>query len=289
MIDKALMRRIIAIRKQAGSIIDSMESVASAELVSLLDGVTQTMERLLTAGTIDEETVAVLARLVDGAQERGADIIADLAGGIFDVSLESTVRIADQFSTLSPRRLASMTQTFSDGFRVDLLVDGHARWYEELGRTALAPHRGLRNGLFAAQAEGRPLDQAVAAMLKADPGISSLPQNWASENLSYEARARMVIRTESTRVDNIVSVGFAESAGITKFANVGVGDERQSEVCRIASEADPMTIEQWTRYRQNGLYIGTAPRHPNCRCQLMGVFTGFEPSESLLREAGVIQ
>jgi hypothetical protein len=137
--------------------------------------------------------------------------------------------------------------------------------------------------LIEAKAAGGSLRDAVNRMLELDPKLSRLPL--VDQPIAIRARAARVVRTETGRVDNAVSVGFAEAAGVDEFVNLGVRDTRQSEECRIASGAPKMTIEKWRRFYSDGLYIGPAPRHPNCRCRMAGVPGKYEPSAELWNQA----
>lgn len=86
-------------------------------------------------------------------------------------------------------------------------------------------------------------------------------------HMSPEAFARGFTRAKANELSNEISVRLGEEAGIDKFANVGVPDERQSEECAAASAMEPMTREEWDASAE-----GPPPRHVlNCRCTLAAV------------------
>jgi hypothetical protein len=180
---------------------------------------------------------------------------------------------------MSPDVIQAAAQSFEAEFRRDLITDGHAAWYKRLSTEALNPRGPMREVIDSVGVAGESWSTAAKRLANADPEFSYLPER----NIDAYARAREIVRTETTRIDNAVSVGFAESGGLTKFVNVGVGDERQAKECFEASTSEPMTIEQW-----NSSKLHAPPRHPNCRCILLGVYTGFAPDESTLQDAGVI-
>lgn len=81
-----------------------------------------------------------------------------------------------------------------------------------------------------------------------------------------EAFANSFARSALTDMATQESIQAAREVGIEKFVNIGVGDERQSDICAEASQQPPMTVEEWAASEW-----GLPSRHPNCRCDLGGV------------------
>jgi hypothetical protein len=184
-----------------------------------------------------------------------------------------------------------------------MLTSGHARWYDVLRSTALHPESALRAGLAEAKLWGSSVSEAAKVMIKIDPLLESLPP--IDSTISALDRAKMIVRTESARIDNAVAVGLAETSGMTRFVNIGLPDERQSDECWQADLAKPMTIAEWNsktlpaavrhepwRKRVKSHLVPeqvghVSPRHPNCRCYMQGVP---EPAEKIKspKETGAI-
>jgi len=83
--------------------------------------------------------------------------------------------------------------------------------------------------------------------------------------MNKDAFSDAFTRTKLTEISNAASTGMAADAGIALFANLGIPDDRQSEICAEASERDPMTLEEW-----DATDLGRPPRHVfNCRCLLL--------------------
>lgn len=79
--------------------------------------------------------------------------------------------------------------------------------------------------------------------------------------------ARGFTRAKMTEMAVAAGTRSAIEAGITRFINIGVPDDRQSEECEHASAQEPMTLEEWGASSE-----GPPPRHVfNCRCDLGGV------------------
>ncbi len=86
-------------------------------------------------------------------------------------------------------------------------------------------------------------------------------------HMNPEDFAKAFARTKQAELYNDFSVAVAVECGLEQFVNIGVPDDRQSEICYRASQLGPLTLAQWE----------TAPTGPpkrhvlNCRCDLVGV------------------
>lgn len=278
---EAQQRRILDIRAHASAVLQESENSAADLIASLvqrtLDDLAVYIERNPTLNV--DAALQALATAIDHVTEGATDIMLALAEEAFDVALVSGAAALNEFGVMSPDVIEAAARSFEADFRNDLITEGHAAWYERLSTEALNPRGPMRDVIDGVSVAGESWSDAAKRLANADPAFSYLP----TRNIDAYARAREIVRTESTRIDNAVSVGFSESAGIKTFQNIGVGDTRQSKICRDASNEDPKSIEEWGRSR-----FGAPPRHPNCRCILLGVYTGFAPDESTLQDAGVI-
>lgn len=278
--------RVVALHKDADLLIAQYEDAATQEIARLALNILDQMQAAVASTDDIDALLNAIHTMLVGAENQAADVMVGMASGVWDVSLGTTVESLSTFGLVSPRVLASLAQTFNASYRAELLTAGHAEWYDKLSETALRPASALRESLIEVKARGGSVGDAVRVMLEQDPQLAELPL--IDQPIALTARASRVVRTESTRVDNAVSVGFGEAAGAKTYANLGVGDTRQSKQCAIATKAKPLTIAEWRTFYSEGLYIGTAPRHVNCRCRLIGVPSAYEPSDQLLIEAGVL-
>jgi hypothetical protein len=281
-----IRERIFEIRTRANAALQLAEARAVADMGRFIDDALRLLGEAIDSGQVTgaDSVLAALELVVDQIAAHGADVTRALAGDVFDTSLSSQFEVLNEFAELSPRQLASAANTFRADFRDDLLTRGHRDWYERMSGTLNAPDSALRRALIESEAFGEDVT-SVAKRLVRSGGVDELPDDI---NLDAMRRAKRFIRTESTRVDTATSVGFAESVGVARFLNVGVGDERQSDICAFASEQRAMTLDEWNRLRFRGQTVGAPPRHPHCRCGFMGVFEGFKPGAQLLEEAGVV-
>lgn len=85
--------------------------------------------------------------------------------------------------------------------------------------------------------------------------------------LNADDFARAFTRTKLTEIANVAGVRAAQAAGLTQFVNLGIPDDRQSDICRAASEAGAMTLDEW-----DASEWGRPTRHVfNCRCDLVAI------------------
>jgi len=225
--------------------------------------------------------LAELRQLLDAASSGTANIMAQLASDTFDISLDVNWQSANTFGVYSRRAAIQAALQFEGQWRTDLISHAWEDWYTRIQSSALETGSGLRAAVESVAVNGGDLRSAVKQFIQDDPILEGLPK--IRQNIGIEARARRVVRTESARIDNAVSVGFSESAGITEFVNVGVGDTRQSTICIEATKQPAMTLNEW-----RGSRWGIAPRHPNCRCQMMGVPGEYKFTTDELEEYGAI-
>lgn len=85
--------------------------------------------------------------------------------------------------------------------------------------------------------------------------------------INPEAFGRAVTRTAFNEISNAASVRLGAEAGLDHYINIGVADDRQSDICYAASQRGPRTLQEWSRSKE-----GAPPRHVlNCRCTLQAV------------------
>lgn len=296
--------RIIEIRTQANAVLQDLEDRAGQLIAAIvqraLDDLATFIERNPSLSV--DAALGALSQVIDHVATTGSAIMARVLEEAFDASLVAATEAARVFGVLTPGVIEATAQAFEAGFRRDLISAGYSNWYSRLTGEALSPNGPLRSAIESVSVGGESWSVAAKRLASEDPLFQGLPLR----EIDPLARAREIVRTETTRIDNAVSVGFAEKAGMDKFTNVGVGDTRQSDECWLASDASPMTIEEWNTKRLPGKVryqpwrkvvkehfveaqvVHTAPRHPSCRCILLGVHTGFNPSAETLAEAGAI-
>lgn len=280
-----LREQVYQIRSEANAIMQALEGQAAADMAGFIDRVLAMLGEAIAAGDVTgaDSIVAAAEIAIDQIAFHGANVMQQLAGDVFDVSLRSQVATMDAFGTLSARQLAVATQSFSATFRPDLLSNGHRQWYERMSQTLNAPDSLLRKALIESEVYGESLTDVATRLVESggdaalDPGVDAM------------RRAKRFVRTESTRVDTATSVTFAESIGVKKFLNMGIGDTRQAPECEFASEQGALTIDEWNKLTFRGVPVGAPPRHPHCRCGFHGVPEPFTPSDDLLISAGIIE
>lgn len=272
---------ILLLRRRAN---ESLQAIENATAESVADVVNLVITRLVayleaSPDADAEEMVTVLSDLIEDGAARGADFMVAMGDQILDTSTTAQAQVASRLGVTTANEAITSAAIWSDEHRIELLSDAHRRWYGRLKNEALHPGGALREALEGANVWGDSMREAAQKLIKADPDLSSFPPL----AMDVEARARMIIRTESTRFDTAVSVGIAEDSGLTHFVNAGIGDTRQSDVCERASKMRPMTIEEWAASD-----VGPPPRHPNCRCVLIGVPTGYRATQAEKERAGVL-
>lgn len=83
-------------------------------------------------------------------------------------------------------------------------------------------------------------------------------------------------RTKLTEISNDAAIGMAADAGVDTFINLGVPDDRQSDICAEADGLGALTLAEW-----DASGPGRPPRHVfNCRCTLLA-----QPNEAWVRES----
>jgi hypothetical protein len=117
--------------------------------------------------------------------------------------------------------------------------------------------------MAAAAVQGQHSSDVAAAL--ADEAFTLNVGALGAGEINDEAFARMLSRTVIAESDNAVARAEGESLGLTLWVNIGVPDAAQSEECEAASNAGAMTRAEWAAS------YGEAPRHPNCRCELIAI------------------
>lgn len=274
-------QQAIQLRLQAQTLAAILEDDAGRRVAALVERSINAMLRDAVNARDPIELLAQLRNTLDVASTGSANIMANLAADTFDISLDVNWKSTEVFGVMSQRAAIQAALQFENTMRADLISAAWSDWYTRIQSSALETGSGLRAAVEHVAVNGGSLNEAVKQFIQDDPILQGLPK--IRQNIGIEARARRVVRTESARIDNAVSIGFSESAGISQFVNVGVGDSRQSEICREATVQPAMTLDEW-RVSQWGL----APRHPNCRCQMMGVPGEYKFTDAELDEYGAI-
>lgn len=273
--------RILELRRRASVALQGVEDAASDAVSALIQTVINAMIAYLEANPSDtvDDLMEILSAVINDGALRAADAMVAMGADVIDVSAAAQAASSELMGITTANEINAAVDIWTNQNRVALLQEGHQLWYQKLKQDALHPGGVLRSSLEAANVWGESMNDAADRLIEADPDFSSFPPL----DMDPIARARMIVRTESTRFDNAVSVSLAESVGITDFVNVGVGDERQSDICQGATEQGPMSLDEW-----KSSPWGVAPRHPNCRCAMVGVGAEFDASDTQKRNAGVM-
>lgn len=297
---------LVQLHRAAASAADAVESTMTRRVAAIVERATELMLQELqsTPERVTDAALRSLARIMGEALDSGTELMVEAAAAAFDLGTGLAISTVSKFGVVSSQKLTAIANALDETFRPELLSAGRARWYGRLRDEVMQPQSALMNALIEARVRGRSLNEAAAILLENDPDLSSLPS--VSRRISVEARARAIVRSESNQILNTAGVLFNEQAGIRRFANMGIGDDRQADTCWVAALAKPMRLNEWATYEDGGLtrpvpwqkrvkerfiprqFIGPAGRHPNCRCHMVGVFTGFQPSRELMERAGLI-
>lgn len=294
------IKAIIRLRLDVQELLQRIEDSTAGQIGELTDTIIERVRAAIRSGVMrgrEVELIAILDALIFQASGASADIMVRSVDAIIDLSLSLGVSAAAMFAVPADR-LATLRRNFDATFRRDLRTEGYLRWMEAMPETTLQPLSSLRSALADGLQRGVPTNNVADAFLRGanievrPDGlvITDLPEIRAQ--IDPFVRARRLVRTEFARVDNTASVAFSESYGATRYKNLGVGDERQSEECRIASAWKPLSLEGWRTLVVNGLPIGLAPRHvANCRCLMIGVPDSYTDtlSDKQIRQAGGIE
>lgn len=301
-----IWQALVRIHRLAQQVMDGIEAEATARLVTLVERVSADMlqELGLHPERVRLETVQSIGRILDSALARGVDVMVEAAASAAETGAGAAVSGLVRFGGLSPQKLDAIAGAFRDNFVPNAIAAGRARWYGRLSDEVFRPQSALMQALVDARIRGRSLRDSARRLLELDPSLSELPPS--GNRLSASARSLMVVRSESNQVLNTAGVLFNQEAGIDNFRNFGIGDDRQSDVCWLACLAPAMTLEKWATYEagpkmrpvpwQKRVKVRLVPRqvvdvagrHPNCRCQMVGIPAALKPSRELLVEAGLI-
>lgn len=290
---------IIRLRLDIQELLQAIEDRTAGEIGELTDAVIERVRAVIRSGRArgrDVELIAALDALIFETAGASAEIMLRNVDAIMDLSVAMGVSAASMFN-VPANRIETLRRTFDATSRRDIRTEGYLRWLEAMPETTLRPLSSLRAALADGMQRGVPTNNVADAFLRG-ANIEVRPDGLVITDLppiraqvAPFVRARRVVRTEYARVDNTASVAFSESYGANRYKNLGVGDERQSEECRIASAWKPLSLEGWRTLVVNGLPIGLAPRHvANCRCLMIGVpdsYTDTVSDEQIRQEGGM--
>lgn len=281
---RELYRRLARLHEATQEQLLSIEDAAGKRLYRIADDLIETARRLLDEGGLSNSRAASLVNSLDimigAATDRGQRLMRTGLDAVFDVALESSTLSLATFETITPRALFALANNFDATFRPDLRQAAHNEWLDKLPGEAFAPVSGLRDILAESVIKGTDSFTAARQFIERDPlgkPFSQLPE--IRQSIDPAFRAARLVRTELGRINNVTSITFSETAGVENFYNLGVGDNRQSEVCRFASRQKPLSVEKWNALRFTDKYgrvwiVGVGPRHPHCRCLAIGVPAG---------------
>lgn len=301
-----IWQQLVRLHRAASGVVGGIEDWATARIAALVEQATEMMLAELAnhPELVNDVTVRSLARIFGETVNRGVDVMVEMAAAAFEVGAGTAASGLAQFGVLSRPKIEAIANALDGSFRPQLLARGRAGWYERLAGDVMKPQSALMRALIEARINGRSLGDAARILLEADPTLAELPS--VTRKISAEFRARMLVRSESNQILNTAGVLFNERGGITTFRNFGIGDERQADTCWMASLAEAQTIEKWSTYEAGPMerpvpwqkrvkvrqiprqYVGPTGRHPQCRCQFVGVPEAFVPSRQLLVDAGLM-
>lgn len=301
-----IWQRLVRLHRAAAGAAGAIEDWATARIAALVEQATEMMlaELQVHPDRVNDATVQSLARVFGATVNRGVEVMAEMAAAAFDLGTGNGASAVGQFGVISRQKIVAIANALDGTFRPQLLARGRADWYARLSRDVMKPQSALMRALIEARISGRPLGDVAKSLLAMDPTLAELPS--ITRKISAEVRARMLVRSESNQILNTAGVLFNEQAGIDTFQNFGIADERQSDICWMASLAEPMKIDQWAKYEAGPMerpvpwqkrvkvrlverqLVGPAGRHPSCRCQMVGMPRTFQPSRQLLIDAGLL-
>jgi len=188
------------------------------------------------------------------------------AFGVTDWREVPSARIRDTFLSFED---AIRSGSILPGSDAELALKYAGKWTDRMGNAL----EKIQSKVVGATARGESWIE-VANAIQDDLGMLKINGHQA-----IDVFARGYTRQVLTLIANKTSTRSAQMAGIDRFINAGVPDDRQSEECAEASAMDAMTLEEW-----NAHPVRSPPRHEeNCRCLLMGVVS--EVQEELVQEA----
>jgi len=298
---KAALKRLHAIRRAALLELSRLEDSAVAEVVRTATGLTRQVERLLATNQTAraEQLLGSIDLLLSEVTIRQERFLLATNDSILDVSLSMKAEGLASFGIVTPRRILALSQQFNADFRPDLRSDAYNRWIRRIPKESLSPESALRDALAEAVSTGKSSKDVVAdflarskfdkefktagQFLRSDVAFKNLPV--IQQKIAPLFRALRVMRTEMGRLDNVAGITFDQAAGLDYFINLGIGDDRQSEICADATLQDPMTLAEWGASEWE-----IAPRHPYCRCAMYGVpdYVTSNMSATALDLAGVL-
>lgn len=266
---KELERVILRYRRQ----LEKANGSAASELERLSGRIDARMVRFVATknGDVDQSAVSdvmtYLKRVLKASDEEFRAIMSDEALGIYELAVGRARDVAE-VSPFSQRTLSRVLKTydaFENGITERRVLRTAApymerwagEWSDEWTRTA----RALQAQFTRAAATGQSWTDTARA-ISDDLGNLDIAGRMNPEDFS-----KAFTRTKLTELYNDAGIELSKKAGIELFVNVGVPDERQSEICFRASQIPAQSLEAWEQSE-----FGVPPRHVmNCRCSLVGV------------------
>lgn len=191
-------------------------------------------------------------RYVPDVWQTALERTADVAGmSVFEPRIADRVlEVVDNFDrSIADRSILRTSDGYTDLWR--------QQWNDEWTKAA----RVIQSKFTAATITGEPW-QTVASGLTDELGALKI-----AGRVNPEDFARAFVRTKFGELYVDAGIAIGREAGLEKFINVGVPDDRQSEECFNACNRPPMTLEEW-----NDTDEGQPKRHVfNCRCDLVAV------------------
>jgi len=227
-------------------------------------------ERPIDRGRINELLRAVKASIGNGDAEINR-LLSAHAPDVIELSLreaESAVSLlegVDRWNAISDTRIVDTFASFERDIAEHRLLDVTApyleRWRAEWNDGWTTVARRVQADFTRGMLTGQTNDEIAAGLV--DP----LNELNIRGRIPPEDFARAFIRTKSGELYQDAGLKIAMDAGLDQFVNLGVPDNRQSEVCFLASQAGAHTLEWWEASE-----FGPPKRHVfNCRCHLQAV------------------
>lgn len=242
-----------------------MESRIFRALQSPNPRVVNELSKILRNGTgdmlrvIDDSMLKVLALTLE--REGSALSAAYGVSGISRVPVSRIVGTFERFEdAITGRKILKRLEPYRESFG--------ARWQDHWTPVV----RKVQAEFTRAQFTGASTNN-LAAKLQNDLGSFNV-----SGHMDPEKFSRKFVRGMFAELDNDAAQSIAKAAGLDKFVNIGIADDRQSEACFEACNAGAMTMDEWNEWTSSTGSGGPAPRPPApgapaewCRCSMQSI------------------
>ena len=259
-ISEAELKRVVAqYRRQLDMTNGNLER-ALAQLGSAVDrGIIRELLRL--EGVMDQRKVAeaqtVFRRILDQSNGEFARIARETVPDVMETTLARSAASARLvLGGTQLRRVLTVYEQLEQGMAQGRLLRTAEYelgiWGAEWNDRMMKTFRSVNARVFEAAVRGQSSSN-LAKGLAGDLSALNL-----QDRINPEAFAQSFARTKINELNNVAGVEIAHEAGMDLYVNVGVPDERQSEICYRASQENAHTLEWWEQSE-----YGRPPRHYN--------------------------